>query len=626
MRDVPNDTITPPLSLFETNSLSCHIDCQLRLETLALLPISYRRFATPAANGSIQDLDRLLRLLGEIPRDKLKERLEHCLPVLYSNLDPADIVTEGPLPADAPSRAIMVPKALHHHIQVLGKEHPINGDIWPRLWAWLHYFHTHPDHLPDGLDVGYAGSELLSFCNWFSKDRNTDMLIQSTEGVAGVAMDVWVSLNDSSVDESITPAMNSLTQFLASMHIDGAKLLEILDALGGPTKFASLAVQTLNKTLSEDISQERFTALDRHLTFLHTVEESGDKENRTPTRTSVALAAAGAAASFTSVARAIGTTVWRERRQDAPPLLLACFELLREVISGPRAMCEALNAGLLESLITCAGIVGNPGERSWTSLGSILALLTTSTVYRTVTSGLAVHLPAAEPLVDSPKYQASNFSDAWGHLIVVAHRRIAVMREMESQSWQSSKACDNVDCGVIRARATFKRCSACLSVYYCSVECQKVDWNERGHRIACNFIRTCAFSPNNISRRNHSFMREVMHKDITEHAYDESPPMSLARLAFLRENNSTYGEQDIPWDDYIRRASRSAGRMELHVMIIREDVQLTPNTRVFVFPQRSDRPSFHAGLSRVLGEPEGAHTLEEVHELRAADENVVRIH
>ncbi|KAF7371457.1 hypothetical protein MSAN_00782700 [Mycena sanguinolenta] len=68
----------------------------LRLDTLSLLPISIRRFAIPAANGSVDDLDHLLDLVEDDAA-----RYTQCLPVLYANLDPNRIPDEEHLNTDA---------------------------------------------------------------------------------------------------------------------------------------------------------------------------------------------------------------------------------------------------------------------------------------------------------------------------------------------------------------------------------------------------------------------------------------------------------------------------------------------------------------------------------------------
>ncbi|KAJ7832984.1 hypothetical protein B0H13DRAFT_2370646 [Mycena leptocephala] len=59
----------------------------LRLDNLAQLPISIRRFASEAANGSLDHLKRLLDLMERGKTSGEKSLL--CLPVFYANLDPA---------------------------------------------------------------------------------------------------------------------------------------------------------------------------------------------------------------------------------------------------------------------------------------------------------------------------------------------------------------------------------------------------------------------------------------------------------------------------------------------------------------------------------------------------------
>jgi len=63
------------------------------------------------------------------------------------------------------------------------------------------------------------------------------------------------------------------------------------------------------------------------------------------------------------------------------------------------------------------------------------------------------------------------------------------------KKYQTPKICRNSKCdknNFDNQRLNLKLCARCKSVYYCSRECQKIDWN-RFHRLHCDllFIHLC---------------------------------------------------------------------------------------------------------------------------------------
>ncbi|KAJ7132655.1 hypothetical protein C8R46DRAFT_1201809 [Mycena filopes] len=573
------------------------------------------------ANGSTQDLNRLIRLLNDT-RDR--EKCAHCLPVFYSNLDPAGIPTGRNLATEAVTRAIKAINGLHHMEWEDPKRYPSYRDIWLHLWPWLKFLHTYRHHLGlPSFERQALSLELIYFCDWFANDSVTAELMHKTEGVFAVVMDAWVRLLKSPVDESDTPMMQSLCRFLAAVPVDQANLLEILDAIGGATAYASLVVKSLDRILLRKSSPTRILVVCRLLAFLCSVETTGAEENP-PTSTSMALATAGAARALISVALLTAETYPDE--PVAPNVLLDCFQLLSELTSSPDVMCEALDAGLLRLILLWPNIDTPAGfETMW--VGRILDLLPTTTVFHGVASTLATQLPNVAALAQSPKFQSSQLYEPWARM-----------------------------CGAIRPKQRFRRCSNCQSVRYCSLECQKADWDHGGHRSACCSLRTFAFTPNLISRRDRTFMREMMHKDLQDRTFDASA-LTLPRLKSMGEDNplneplvtllnyaggtadpamsfefprgirSLYGEQNIPWDEYIRRARRSGGRMELHAIVVRKgsDHLGARALHVLLFPQWSERPSFHAALARVWTAGPDT-TMDEVMSSLADDEDAVKVH
>ena len=44
-------------------------------------------------------------------------------------------------------------------------------------------------------------------------------------------------------------------------------------------------------------------------------------------------------------------------------------------------------------------------------------------------------------------------------------------------------------CDAVSSEEEFSACSQCKQVRYCSVECQRIDWTEGGHKAICNGLK-----------------------------------------------------------------------------------------------------------------------------------------
>jgi hypothetical protein len=188
-------------------------------------------------------------------------------------------------------------------------------------------------------------------------------------------------------------------------------------------------------------------------------------------------------------------------------------------------------------------------------------------------------------------------------------------------------------------RSQVRKCAGCARRYYCSEKCQKTDWRGAGHRVVCETFRKCtlaflnnvSFSPalnistaklDDANTRDRTFMRLVIH-----HAYESSKESLFRRqILFMRENPNTdfyclynfkgalpsfgvYPIRDLPRVDpvsvdFIERARRSGGRMEIHLVEVPDGAHdvLADGTRgnFRIFPLRSSRTDIQRGLRAVV--------------------------
>ncbi|KAJ7323327.1 hypothetical protein DFH08DRAFT_817901 [Mycena albidolilacea] len=339
-------------------------------------------------------------------------------------------------------------------------------------------------------------------------------------------------------------------------------------------------------------------------------------------------------------------------------MVLKSLNVLHRLIPWHRAMCESLGAGLLRLIIHIVAIPRPLGPKETVMLEDIVVqTLPSSTVYRTVLKELDMQLQTVDvvdAMADLDVLHNFTLYGPFESFLRLAYERIAFMKTVDSQDTVSRKACDNMQCGLIDEKSKFKRCSHCKSVYYCSPDCQKIDWTH-GHREACH-----ASQRDDLGAHNYSFMRALLHRDIMEHRYQEFPRLlDPHRLALMRQTvqknpshplvtimdytdgkpmmrvEDVYWQREedelchVHWDEHISRMAHSRhGRMELHLMIVLDGPKNWRHVRRLMFSQRSDRPSFREGLVHIFTQPEleGKNDFERIEELRVASRNAVSIH
>jgi hypothetical protein len=158
-----------------------------------------------------------------------------------------------------------------------------------------------------------------------------------------------------------------------------------------------------------------------------------------------------------------------------------------------------------------------------------------------------------------------------------------------------------------------------------------------------------------LGARNLSFMRAFLDRDLSSGAYFLEWPVFTDVLANLIEGKTSTqlvttidyssgrprkfiasldglrdgdNAQHVNWDEHSARLARSHGRMDLHLMIIRDFAGKGPvRGRRIMFPQHSDGPSLHDGFLRIFKQPGDLDAqLKAMEELLEANESVVKIH
>ncbi|KAJ6620464.1 hypothetical protein B0H10DRAFT_1946019 [Mycena sp. CBHHK59/15] len=245
------------------------------------------------------------------------------------------------------------------------------------------------------------------------------------------------------------------------------------------------------------------------------------------------------------------------------------------------------------------------------------SLLPVSTMYYAVLSQLEVSLLDIKDLQTTTLFKQSKIFKAWKSFTDLVEERLKAKKYFDSEECVSVKACDNIECGGIRKKKAFRRCVACHRRYYCSLNCQTVDWRA-GHQNP---------EPANLSTRSSSFMRHLLQHDYEEAKRD----ISLRQLAFMNEHpavdfytifdycdgpglieiipipvpdssQNAIGLMEALWMDHRARMSESSGRLDLHFMVVDEGREVHSRC----IPLQSNISEVRDGLSCLAREiPQG---------------------
>ncbi|KAK7039992.1 hypothetical protein R3P38DRAFT_2614629 [Favolaschia claudopus] len=619
----------------------------LRLSNLDSLPFSLRRYATPAASGSFQDLERLI---ANLSRWHDNSQFTRCLPVFYAALDPVNLTTNSPIDSDAMNNAFLSLYALR---KLERKHHAVFRDLWPRLWLWIAFFDTHHPEYTMGFERTPMCLILVEILSLFTSNDAIEELVYQLVGVRAMIMEAWVLTTHPNFDHPEGKALFSkLSDVLHGIPVDNhAHFDEILDAVDGVKGVVHLVIGSIFKLYDVNDTFISLTTLKCLTGIMAFLGNLGNKPVLSP-----ALLAAGGANVFTTVAAVSikSSSHDLEDLNDRQYFVLLCIEALQSIIPCYRAMQTSLAAGLTRLMIY--GMTFPPGieYRGALIFRQVLRqVLPASTVYHSVLLELREALPAIDDLRETLSLRKWDMYDDWAAFEALARDRVKFMEEME-RTEETLKACNNTECGIILEKAKFKRCSQCHHAYYCSVDCQKTDWRRGDHRTACRAALLSDLSNKDLTHRNLSFLRKLLHYDINGEnpvlrlpatSHDNFRALALHSAvnplvtvvdyrrgrpnAYITDANSVKAEdlrKQINWDDHIARATRSGGRIELHLIRAQQGDPET-SERLLMMPQYSESPAVHQGLLDILRREDGiANWEDEVKELFSRCEGILKVH
>ncbi|KAJ7869397.1 hypothetical protein B0H13DRAFT_2350989 [Mycena leptocephala] len=564
------------------------------------------------------------------------------LPVFYINLDPAYIPTPGDLEYLQPDTrariacASLALEALFGLMNLVAKEYQEPDDVgpalWPRVWPWTFFMHEYRDYLR-AASVFWeplAYTRFLLLVSEIYGPHPIRDVISSTPGFRVLMARAWTILPRLKRKKSaFEPCLWFLASIIGSLdYADPVHFAEMVEGAGGTLDdLASLALQHIDVVVNGNLSWEVGSAASymRHLTHLiqaghsatHPSADMRERFIQTLRRRDFIPALVVGMNSVVEASRANSLSFLRSGFESSFVDTLELLERLLDTPMGYRWLPAAIEAGLLTVM---AGVATEFPTVFDDRLRLLLTkLLPDGLLYYRVVATIDNILDDLADIWSSEELKELEIFDNWSSFQYLADKRVQLLHGL-----QSTRACDNLECGKIQERSHFRQCTGCKTSKYCNKECQIADWKRGGHRNHCGSLTTLILAETNsctLGFRERQFMRAVVWDDYTENMlaiyqhqvkFIASNPADRFYTLFDYTCNPVEisvesvvdspishtlqgGGPDSEWMKILARVEHSHGRMHLHVVEVPEGSL----THVWVIPLRTNSPQIHEALCRL---------------------------
>ncbi|KAJ7605635.1 hypothetical protein FB45DRAFT_1069186 [Roridomyces roridus] len=562
------------------------------LNTAALLslPPALRKSAFAALGGTSADLLKMIREAKNGP----KSTWILLLPVFYAHLNPAKAQQLQPseVLGSADAELVLLAFLAVHGLNTIGEiPQAACPDIWPGLWQWTQLMMQHHYCIPAHVIKHPREGPILAFIVMGRIYRICDdacrKAIAAEPGTRVTVARVWAIL---SRDNEWTPGLQ-------------------IDAYAAVLDFINVGMDLQNRQHHDDLVEGSGGSLrDLATVIVNFVPYIMTKETRASNQfliraMSIIRETDQLREGFRDLVlqRGIVTAFVIALRKMTTHALLTPgqalddgFKVLISLVFQSRYhlwFIESLRAGFLRLF---ASALENPQLITLEVLrGSILSYLTLFLPYRSVLVELRWALADMDAHMDLTRARGFKAWDAWKSFMEVYNLFLSMVAAHDSRDRVPMRACDNVECDLVSVKGDLKRCACCESVYYCSTDCQRLDWM-RGHRKTCAAIRAHSLeNPDSLTSRDRSFFRTIVHEVYKMQTLNifmsqlgvmkESPMfpkecvtiLKYAKSGFVIRSSGTdpnleLDDQAIPvgpmWEDQLSRAVASNHRIHLHII------------------------------------------------------------
>ncbi|KAJ6447475.1 hypothetical protein C8R47DRAFT_1085267 [Mycena vitilis] len=426
------------------------------------------------------------------------------LPVVYAILDPARVPEKHWHDASSNNDAVVLGMAFSiiNIIPTFPKlPVAVLEALWPRVWLWVQLIEEY--HLLIHNWVGRTDFVMLRLfvSLWpFLEVEPLKPVVHSTPGTHAFVSRSWPHLPLSELQQ--TNAMTTFFQFIghcgSACGVHGAK--EFIEGFGeDPSVLAALIVRHITavaaacrnpkSTVPRALLLGRLHKLSVHIRMLDTLP----------------YLPAGIVKAQTVAMCNLSSFPDAEDTLSGSFLQLSAFLVYS---TGYGHLPEALRAGILNSIVSYGADYQRTAGSAFIFGHFLTAVLPASLAYYRVVSAMVSAFARISAKPYKPGFVASAIYPAWTNFVGIVQARLRVLEYFLSKDYVRTRACDNLECGMIRTSAEFQRCGGCKGPPRSRVrifihkgnrfsghtseakhthrkECQILDWKRGGHREAC---------------------------------------------------------------------------------------------------------------------------------------------
>ncbi|KAJ7216806.1 hypothetical protein C8J57DRAFT_1732434 [Mycena rebaudengoi] len=529
------------------------------------------------------------------------------LPVLYAALDPAKIPTSDEMEANPHSPITTQSLDITRWTMIILRKIPIPmpvcPDFWPRFWQWANFSQA---YVADTDEEERNCEDFLIIMGKLFESSDTVRLIYRTPTVRRLAARAWrvsLELDPSGEHLHYHPALTGLSLFISGGKLGSKQVIkdpehfeELVDGAGGTiSDLAYLVVAHLTHFLPSP-STPRPRLADAVVFYLSTALIFIDNSEGDNQHFHAALL------EHRFIPLLINLLGFALHHPDFVPCLSTLVKII--TTADHHRMRQALESGMIGVALLCSI---HPSKFEPACVNDFLTVLAQSLVYYPVVVQMADCISDIEDRLQDSDFRTSQVFEKWEVLLGLAKTRIEIQQHFDSDVYQSLRNCDNLECGDRFLKAQLRRCSKCLTSYYCSRDCQALDWRA-GHRLVCQAIQMSHHAyPETLTTREISFLRllvlhcyeaTVYHRSkcyvvhlarnpeatvysMFDYTQERSPEVIWLDLVDLHPPKRCLISE---WAYTIERMARSAGPMEMLLMSVREGGE----ARYRLFPLRLD--------------------------------------
>ncbi|KAJ7215393.1 hypothetical protein GGX14DRAFT_608238 [Mycena pura] len=601
-----HQSVHPSNLLKLSGPLRVSFELTLTLRSSATSPSPLQKLAEAAADGSFEDLNRILSGW----KNWHERSLCLLLPVFYSVIDTTDTVTlshqlespeaeNDPLAVDLQLRVSQILLSFQALTCLFSDgfiHKAARADLWSRIWGWTEFLDASCEQLPISeqkrTDI-YAAATVLLHAMLGDRDAGVLRLFVAATGVRGVIGRAWLRLLGAKHKRGLD-AISKLIQVLADPGRDGQhveNLHEFSASVGGSWAHLAVAVVSHLKqafpNADTPITPAALHRLDVVKSMIHYVfNDQGLRFTFLEQGLAKVMATI-----LLALSKADNLTLDLAGAYMAPRVFIATLITSFMTFGSERWIVQALRAGFLRAMFSYA-----PSLDAITIdlLFKFLSKrLPASTVYYSIVVQLHASLVDMQDLDPSSYLITPQLLAAWHRLIDLVHKRMKVVDEFKTGSLTALRACDNLAVGIAPySPPVVKKQTGKTAIDQPAVHLDNFISVRFRRRVALSESPNIMFSGYTkwFSLRNRTFLRALVHHDYMRQQED----IALSALRSMHTNRSTLpyvefnytkggqcevsivADSDVRrrfenwYGDDIRRAGLSGGRMQMHVMVVDE--------------------------------------------------------